>query len=139
MGLVLVDGALVLNNPINELISEAVRLDKTRKFGCIVSIGTGITDVTPLKEKNIKLHQIAKTCAEISICCDKVAEEFARSPHGAELLKSKRYFRFDVFKQLDKVDLEDWQRLDDIQAYVYKYLRRQDIASDMDSCANSLC
>ncbi|CAN9247402.1 unnamed protein product [Alternaria alternata] len=77
--LTVVDGALRLNNPIHEAISEADRIDESRGFGCVVSIGTGVMDIQSIPRSNVKMHQIAKTCVEISLNCEEVAQEFASS------------------------------------------------------------
>jgi len=109
LGLTVVDGALRLNNPINEAIGESYRLDRTRSFGCIVSAATGYTDISPLEEKGIQLHQVAKTYVDISLNCKNVARNFGRSPHGLLLIENEQYFRFEVMGCLDQVDLAGWR------------------------------
>jgi len=137
-GITVVDGALRLNNPIYEAMSEAKRIDRNRNFGCVVSIGTGVMDIHGIDESNVLLHQIAQTCAEISINCENVAQDFAGSDEGIDLHKSSRYFRFDVKRRMDAVDMVDWRRFDDITAYVDEYLNRQDVGGEIERCVKAL-
>lgn len=133
------DGALHLNNPINEIISETSRIDEDRKTGCLVSIGTAVTDIESLGKKNVKLFGIAKACADISINCTNVAQDFGMSPDGKQLYNSHRYFHFNVIRQLDEVELEDWTELDgNILEYVDKYLKSNERAIETGLCADSL-
>jgi len=138
LGLTLVDGALRLNNPINEAITEAYNLEH-RGYACVVSIGTGVTDISPVDGQSVKLNEIAKTCAELAINCNNVAQVFARSPYGSNLLSSGGYFRFDVDRGMDKVGLAEWTRSEDIQAYVDRYLSTAAKASEVQDCAWRLC
>ena len=138
LGLTLVDGALRLNNPINEAITEAYNLEQ-RGYACVVSIGTGVTDVSPVDGQSIKLNEIAKTCAELAINCNNVAQVFAKSPYGSNLLSSGGYFRFDVDRGMDKPGLAEWTRSEDIQAYVDQYLSTAVTASEVQNCAWRLC
>ena len=137
-GITVTDGALRLNNPIFEAMAEARRIDRNRKFGCVVSIGTGVADVKGLDTESIKMHEVAKTCVDIAINCDNVARDFVGSDEGGELDNSHRYFRFDVRRQLDAVDLVDWTRLNDITAYVDHYLSEKDTGEKLQRCADAL-
>ena len=133
-----VDGAIRLNNPIYEAMLEAKRIDRSRSFGCVVSIGTGVMDIHGIDESKVPLHQIARTCADISINCDRVAQDFVGSEEGSLLHKTSRYFRFDVRRRMDAVDMVDWGRFNDITAFVDDYLSRSDVGDEIERCARAL-
>ena len=134
-----VDGALRSNNPVDSAINEADNLDSSRLYGCVVSIGTGVSDVTPLNSRDITIPPLLRTCAEISINCHKVHEDFTESPHGLRLLETGRYYRFDVHRKLDEIDLDDWRRTEEVYAFVDNYIEQRETQLKFDACARTLC
>jgi hypothetical protein len=129
---------LRLNSPVNKAINEAHRIDDKSKLGCFVNIGTSIIYPEPLGKEKVKLQGIAKTCANISLNCDIVVQDFAKSPSGRKLWNTHWYFRFDVTRKLNTVELEDYEALDDIDAFVDAYLESQAVAMEIKLCAKSL-
>jgi len=131
-----VDGALHLNNPISEVINEAKSLWPGADFQSIVSIGTGWIDPKPLELSQLKVHDVVRTCVDLAINSHKEAQKFIRDDRGKELSQAGVYFRFDVDRGIDLVKLEQWQKLDDVDAYTNAYLTRS--GSELDKCAHSL-
>ncbi|RFU32279.1 hypothetical protein B7463_g4070, partial [Scytalidium lignicola] len=133
---VFVDGALHLNNPISEVINEAKSLWPGTDFKSIVSIGTGWIDPKGLELSQLKIHNVVKTCVDLAINSHKEAQKFARDNRGKELSQAGVYFRFDVDRGIDTVALDQWQKLDDVDAFTEAYLTRS--GSELERCAYSL-
>ena len=132
-----VDGALHLNNPISEVINEAKSLWPGAGFKSIVSIGTGWIDPKGLELSQLKIHNVVKTCVDLAINSHKEAQKFVRDDRGKELSQAGVYFRFDVDRGIDTVALDQWQKLDDVDAFTEAYLTRS--GSELEKCAHSLC
>lgn len=137
-GATFVDGAMRLNNPISAVLNEADALFPDATFKSIISIGTGWTDVTGLAVEQVKAHNVIKTCIDISINANNEAQAFAKGRRGRDFLENKTYFRFDVERGLDTIALEEWKKLDDIDALTEAYLARPDKGRDLRDCAQSL-
>ena len=133
--LTLSDGALNLNNPIVELMAEVRRLDPNRDIACIVSVGTGRHDIDPNSQR---AHDIIESCVKIGVHCHKKAQEFVNG-EGYRYFQQGRYYRFDVDRRMDRVALEDWERLDDMDSYVEEYLKDFMVGEQMKQCAETLC
>lgn len=111
-GATFVDGAMRLNNPISA--------------------------VAGLATEQTKAHSVIKTCIDISSNANNEAQAFAKGKRGREFLENKIYFRFDVERGLDTIALEEWKKLDDIDALTEAYLARPDKGRDLRDCARSL-
>lgn len=134
-GMTLLDGAFRLNNPINETVAEAYDLDPGREFGCILSIGTGVSKV-PSLENSRHLLNVARACVRISLDCEEVAAKFIKGPTGARINAEGRYFRFNVPHKLHDINIDQWERYDAVQEYVETYL--ETMSSQLDKCARTL-
>ena len=134
-GMTLLDGAFRLNNPINETLAEAYDLDPAREFGCILSIGTGVSD-GPSLENSRHLLNVAQACVRISLDCEEVAAKFIKGPTGARINAEGRYFRFNVPHKLHGINIDQWERYDAVQEYVETYL--ETMSSQLDKCARTL-
>ncbi|KAK1828888.1 acyl transferase/acyl hydrolase/lysophospholipase [Podospora conica] len=134
-GITLLDGAFRLNNPINETLAEAYDLDPARGFGCILSIGTGVSDM-PSLENSRHLLNVAQACVRISLDCEDVAAKFIKGPTGAKINAEGRYFRFNVPHKLHSVNIYQWEKYDAVQEYVETYL--ETMGSQLDKCARTL-
>jgi hypothetical protein len=133
------DGALGLNNPISEVLNEADRLFPEARIKCILSIGTGWTDIQGLDTSQLKLWNVLKTCVDLSINANQAAQAFAKGKRGRDMLNNKSYFRFDVDRNLDTISLEEWDKLDEIDGLTEAYLGRPEKENDLRDCASSLC
>jgi predicted acylesterase/phospholipase RssA len=137
-GATFVDGAMRLNNPISAILNEADSLFPDATFRSIISIGTGWTDVAGLAVEKLKVHNVIKTCIDLSINANNEAQAFAKGKRGRDFLENKTYFRFDVDRGLDTIALEEWKKLDDIDALTEAYLARPEKGRDVKDCARSL-
>lgn len=95
-GATFVDGAMRLSNPIFEVLNEAERLFPGVGLRCIISVGTGWTDVQGLCNSKLRVHDVVKTCIDLSTDATNEAQKFIKDKRGRKLLDSRRYFRFDV-------------------------------------------
>lgn len=136
-GATFVDGALHLNNPITEVVREAESLWPGTKLKSIVSIGTGWIDPKGLDISQLRCHNIIKTCIDLALNSHNEAQKFVRSNTGKELADAGIYYRFDVDRGIDTVELDQWQKLDDVDAFTQAYLARN--GSELERCARSLC
>jgi len=97
------DGGLRRNNTVNEAVAEVSRQRvRNKDTGCL--IGTGIAKVT---EVNDNLAKFLKLAVAIITDSEAVAEDFATSHLGQELIKSKRYFRFSVPQGMQDLQLDE--------------------------------
>lgn len=134
-GMTLLDGAFRLNNPVNETVAEAYDLEPSREFGCILSIGTGVSD-GPSLENSRHLLNVAQACVRISLDCEEVAAKFIKGPTGARINAEGRYFRFNVPHKLHGINIDQWEKYDAVQEYVETYL--ETMSSQLDKCARTL-
>lgn len=132
-----VDGALHLNNPITEVIREAESLWPSTTLKSIVSIGTGWIDPKGLDISQLRGHNVVKTCIDLALNSNNEAQKFIRGNEGKALADAGIYYRFDVDRGIDTVSLDQWQKLDDIDAFTQAYLARN--GSEIERCARSLC
>jgi predicted acylesterase/phospholipase RssA len=132
-----VDGAVHLNNPITEVIEEGDYLYPGAVYRSIISIGTGWIDIGSLHISQLPFHDIIKTCIDMSQNANNAAQKFVREKQGKELAENGIYYRFDVDWGLDTVAFGQWQKLDDIDAFIESYLSRK--GKELQDCARSLC
>ena len=130
------DGAIRLNNPIYELAREAERLYPSRRIGCIVSIGTGWPKRTSIHGS--KLHNIAQACVQIALDAQGKAEEFVNDKDGKELRRAQKYFRFNVEQGLQDIEIEEWKRMEEMDAMTTDYLSQANNAEQIERCAQAL-
>lgn len=131
------DGGLKCNNPINEALNEVARHKKfkDRKIGCVVSIGTGITKTTPISSNLVSFHRQA---VKMMTCSEEIADIFVASELGSRLSKSKQYFRFNVQQGLQDFEMDELDRIEEMEALTLAYLRKSGPAADIADCAESL-
>ena len=134
------DGGVGNNNPIRLLMEETPRaFDDQRAVACIISIGTGSTNITEFKEPGlfqkvvpIKLIEVLK---EIATDCERVEKEVARrfvSTPGT-------YFRFNVEHGLERIPMESYDELGNIKSKTINYLQGDKIAHSVDEAVLALC
>jgi len=134
------DGGLGSNNPTKLLMEEAVKIfDRQDPIVCIISIGTGKTNVTEFKtpglfqktlptELSYALKNMATDCETVE---GEISQRFSANP-GI-------YFRFNVEHGLENVSLEEWEELGNIKAKTIAYLGDHRIAGSVDEAVVALC
>lgn len=133
-----VDGAMGVNNPLDEVWIEAQDIwtpDQSKlesMVKCVVSIGTGNPGTSPIGDKP---WTIAETLKDIATQTEHTERVFAMK-HQDLLNQERRYYRFNVDYGLQNVGLEEYKRQGDIIDATAKYLDdHQVIRNDLRDCA----
>jgi hypothetical protein len=132
-----VDGATGANNPVHEMWGQAQLVwgpePLESKVKCVVSIGTGVPSLKPLKDD--VLH-IGETLAAIATETEQTAERFRRE---RPLLDSTgRYYRFNVARGLEEIGLEEARKVKEMAAATRRYIGLQEVHKQMQACAGSI-
>ncbi|KAJ7811658.1 acyl transferase/acyl hydrolase/lysophospholipase [Mycena leptocephala] len=117
-----VDGGIGQNNPIATLLLEAQVVFPDHQIACIISLGTGqphtIKIPTPSLLKRLFPLDVIKAIKGIATDCEKQhqlsAHHFDPVPHV--------YFRFNVERGMQDIQLNQWERLGDVAANTRQYL-----------------
>ncbi|KAF2708020.1 phospholipase, patatin family protein [Pleomassaria siparia CBS 279.74] len=134
------DGGTGANNPINVLWHEAEEafLESQEKLkdnvDCLISIGTGHPAIAPF---GTTLKEVAKSVVVISTETENTAKDFRRN-RTEDLVKSARYFRFNVEHGLEAIGLERADRKDDIVNITNLYLESDATHELMQNCIDRL-
>ncbi|KAL2196387.1 acyl transferase/acyl hydrolase/lysophospholipase [Corynascus similis CBS 632.67] len=130
-----VDGALGANNPVRLLWNQAhdVWGEQLRdgSFQCIVSIGTGVPALTPVRDD---VFGIWATLRALATETEKTAEQFRREK--SDLNDEGRYYRFNVDHGLEEIGLEESKKKKEIAAATRRYVESQAVFRQIQACAN---
>jgi predicted acylesterase/phospholipase RssA len=132
------DGGTGANNPVRQLWREAQlsflgkgqSLPKNLK--CIVSIGTGIPSLKPFDDYP---WQIFKALKRIATQTEKTAEAFHQEHQGLD--ERNHFVRFNVFRGLGKIGLEDSPQESAIAAATRRYMESQDVVNKVKCCGKT--
>ncbi|CAK7227499.1 hypothetical protein SEUCBS140593_006597 [Sporothrix eucalyptigena] len=131
-----VDGALGANNPIYILWNQAQDIwgdQLESKLQCVVSIGTGVPNLQPVRDDVLGIW---KTLKDIATETEKTAQQFHRDK--ASLYDEGRYFRFNVDQGLQEIGLEESKKKKEIAAATRHYIESQIVFKQIQACANNL-
>lgn len=131
-----VDGALGANNPIYVLWNQAQDVwgdQLQHKLQCVVSIGTGVPNLKPVRDDVLGIWATLKDLATET---EKTAQQFHRDK--ASLYDEGRYFRFNVDQGLQEIGLEESKKKKEIAAATRRYVESQTVFKQMQACVNSL-
>ena len=134
------DGGVGSNNPTRLMMREAHRtFQNTRGVACVVSIGTGIMNVselqTPTFGQKIIPKELIDVLKDMVTNCEVVAEEVRRfftSTSGV-------YFRFNVEKGLEDIKLEDAKELGNMKTNTIRYLEQDETTRSVAEAVSVLC
>ena len=134
------DGGLLCNNPSEIALHEALKaFNPDTKLECLVSIGTGISDMIGLGEPNA-LQKILPTnlitvLKNLATVCEQTAfrltSQFSRS--------LERYFRFSASRGVGKISLDECEKMSDITSYTIEYLGQPSVSTSIDNLVGILC
>ncbi|KAL1892639.1 hypothetical protein Sste5346_006924 [Sporothrix stenoceras] len=131
-----VDGALGANNPIYVLWNQAQDVwgvDLQNKLQCVVSIGTGVPNLKPVRDDVLGIWATLKDLATET---EKTAQQFHRDKSSLD--NEGRYYRFNVDHGLEEIGLEESKKKKEIAAATRRYFESQTVFKQMQACANSL-
>lgn len=134
-GIIFRDGALEANNPIHEVLQEAMTEFPSEEIDTIVSIGTGVP--TSINMGN-GLISVAKACSMIATSTERIARQFEADLRASNRHLQGRYFRFNVSKGVEGVRLEEWQKADVMISNTLSYLRRSSTRKELSACVRRL-
>jgi predicted acylesterase/phospholipase RssA len=134
-----IDGGIGCNNPVQSLIEEAKEeFDSESQVGCIVSIGTGSKIVSSFRRPGLFQRQLPveliKTLVDLATSSDDKANLMETRCKNYPGL----YHRFNVDKGLEKISLEEWDKLGEVKTHTLRYLQSGDISQKMDDVVDSL-
>lgn len=133
------DGGMGNNNPINLLMKEIPKaFDDQRAVACIISIGTGSTNITEFKEpglfQKVVPTKLINALKDIATDCERVEKEVAQRFDPATGI----YFRFNVERGLERIPMESYDELGNIKAKTINYLQDDRIACSVDKAVLAL-
>ena len=131
-----VDGATGASNPVYEVWNEAKDIWSSASFdesvGCLVSIGTGIPPLGPLKDDPFS---IAGSLLQIATETEKTNERFCQDKRT--LYDQDRFHRFNVNSGLEAIGLEESSRKNEIISATNLYVASQAVMKQMKACVGS--
>lgn len=134
-GIVFRDGALEANNPVYELVQEAMTEFPSTEIDAIVSIGTGVPASLNIGNG---LISVAKACSMIATSTEKIARQFEADYCAPNRPLQGKYFRFNVTKGVEAVRLEEWQKADVMISNTLSYLSRLSTREYLIACVHRL-
>src|ERR1700761_4389323 len=129
-----IDAGISLNNPVQQIRSEASTIFPDRPVACIISIGSGIPTVIHIQENG--LSQLASICApnilktalEMATDCEEKHNETSRDFSFLPNI----YFRFNVDQGLQNVGVEEWKRISEVEAHTKQYMLIHETSQRLD-------
>ncbi|KAK3986887.1 hypothetical protein QBC44DRAFT_401512 [Cladorrhinum sp. PSN332] len=132
-----VDAALGVNNPVEELITEANKhFGSGRRLGCVVSIGTGTRKIkleraeTGLKNAHQSFGFFRGLVGALKSISTGGEDHHRRILEKLEDWENA-YFRFNVPDVADKVRLEEYAKMQELKKMTTQYLSLSDTVEDI--------
>src|SRR6266700_1144401 len=133
-----VDGGLGCNKPSRVVLDEAEAVFGAHQIGCLVSIGTGQTEIINIKKpgflQQISPTDVVKALKAISTDCEATHEEmlclFGNLPNT--------YFRLNVEQGMQGIELSEWEKLANVEAHTTTYLRRKEVNEKLSLVVNAI-
>src|ERR1700722_14717226 len=128
-----IDAGFGYNNPCGVLLDEAQRTFPDCELGCVLSIGTGLSDVVQIKDSRRSILNALKNMASSS---KKVANRLKDQFEDRRFGDGPIYYRFNVPRGLEDISLSDWNETSTISAHTRNYLEED--RKQINLCANTL-
>ena len=117
-----VDGGLGCNNPVMQVLEEAILMFPSRYLSCIISIGTGQAQTIQIPPstwlQQMLPFDVVTAMQGIATDCERNAQDMMRRFQNTQNF----YFRFNVEQGLQEVRLDQWERLDEVTAHTGQYM-----------------
>lgn len=124
-----VDGATGFNNPVEVVLEEARAIwpDATPRIQCLVSIGTGVPG---LRDFGDSIKELVMTLKSIATGSEDTEKRFCKN--HTQLGLGGRFFRFNVDQGLAEVRLDEYQKINIIEAATESYLESPRLRTAID-------
>lgn len=134
-----IDGSMGCNNPVEVLITEAIcEFAAEAEISCILSIGTGQSPVSsvdaPKYLQKFLPTQLIDALKNMATSSDATAESARNRLRELDGL----FHRLNVDKGLDKISLEEWDKLSDVKSHTHVYLGSYEVSHEIDEIVDSL-
>jgi hypothetical protein len=116
-------------------MDEAAELWQGRRFGCILSIGTGYPKIVGAGPSLVGL---LRETIDIATDAEKIAEDVRKGWDRYSRQLSAVYFRFNVEQGLEDVQLDEYRRFGRVSAMTLNYLSKSRVRKDVDRCAECI-
>lgn len=124
-----IDGGVGRNNPTKCLLEEAGTVFPGVPIACLISIGCGQADTIgigpppSLIYRIIPLHllEIAKALRHIATDCEATAQDVAKQCKD----RPNIYFQFNVEQGMQRIQMNEHGRLDEVSAHTNQYLKKE--------------
>ena len=134
------DAGLGYNNPVKQVAAEAATIFRSdAPVTCVVSIGTGQKKKTSYEKPGMvqktvptKLAQVLKGIATNS---EIIAEEMNRRCRNIPGI----YYRLNVDRGLDSIELDEWKRMREVTQHTKNYLKMESVKQQVENIVDALC
>ena len=133
-------GGLRCNNPVRYVVEEARSLHPDRPISCVLSLGTGTTQVIGLERpdafQNMLPTNLIRVLRRIATDCDEQSDVMAKQLNLRD--KPDSYFRLNVNEGLQTVSLAEWNRMSEVVTHTAQYLKTYDAGHKVDQVVELL-
>lgn len=135
-----VDAGLGYNNPVKQVVAEAAtHFGSDARVTCVVSIGTGQRKISsydkPGLVQNAAPTNLAHTLGSIATDCETTAEDMHKRCRNSPGI----YYRLNVNRGLDAIQLDEWKRLPDVTEHTKNYLKLEGVKRQVENITDALC
>ncbi|KAJ7827150.1 hypothetical protein B0H14DRAFT_3144712 [Mycena olivaceomarginata] len=132
------DGGMGHNNPTVALLLEAKVLFPDKQIACIISLGTGQPHTIDVPKPSLLNRliplDVIKAIQKIATDCEKEHQSLAHRFDGVE----KLYFRFNVERGMQDIQLNQWEKLGDVVANTRQYIQSHPVVNQLADAVKSL-
>ena len=135
-----VDAALGYNNPVKQVVAEAsTHFGSDALVTCVVSIGTGQPKISSYDKpgwvQNAAPTKLAHILGDIATECETTAEDMHKRCRNNPGI----YYRLNVNRGLDAIQLDEWKRLPDVTEHTTKHLQLVQVKQQIENIVEALC
>jgi hypothetical protein len=134
------DAGLGCNNPVDQLVQEAMReFGKRQEVSCIVSIGTGMPKVNKYEKPTLGIQRflplgLVKAVTKLATDAErealKMKERFRNCPG--------LYRRLNVIRGLEYTSLEEWKKMGEVITHTKEYMSNREVSEELDEIVKAL-
>lgn len=162
-----IDGGLMYNNPVELVIKEATKIWTDIDYFCVVSVGTGRQRSVvgaARTEENVTNSQVkgflgrvpgikslvrvpagiravttvADACVRLATSSESAHQSILRRSQPRNSWQGFAYHRFNVERDMGSIDLQEWQKLEEIAECAARYMDEEEGREKRNKCAQDL-